>query len=83
MTMAAKHVPGRPRIGTGAAVSRVARDLFRQRWLPWTTAEWVRELMARVPCSRRTAYRALKRAYAEGVIADVYPAVPKPGGRHG
>lgn len=81
MTRAAKRVPGRPLIGTGAAVSRVARALFPR--LPWTKAEWVRELMARVPCSRRTAYRALKRAYAEGVIADVWPTVPKPGGRHG
>lgn len=79
---AAERVPGRPRIGTGAAVSRVARDLFRQRRLPWTTAEWVRELMAGVPCSRRTAYRALERPRAEGVISGPQ-VVSKPRGRHG
>lgn len=79
---AGKRGPGRPRIGTGAAVSLVARDLLRERRLIWATADWVRELMARVPCSRRTAYRALERAYAEGVIIGS-GFVSRPRGRHG
>jgi hypothetical protein len=62
--------PGRPPIGDTEAVQRVLGDLTREGYDPLTRTEWRDELMRRLPCSRRTAYRALARAIAKGTLTD-------------
>lgn len=50
-----------------AAVVGVLRALVREGVAELTIPAFVHALGRRVPCSRRTAYRALHRARAEGV----------------
>jgi hypothetical protein len=68
--MDAKSSAGRPAIGTPEAVRRVVRDLEREERGALTLAEWRDELMRRLSCSRRTAYRAVSRAIAARVLRD-------------
>jgi len=59
---------GRPIIGDPEAVRQVIRDLLRFGVRGMTVPELVSELMEKVPCSRRTAYRAIQRATEAGII---------------
>ncbi len=59
---------GRPRRCDTGDVIRVLRELVREGRASLTIAAFVRDIAGRVPCSRRTAYRALRRACDEGTI---------------
>jgi len=59
---------GRPRIGDAAAVSRVLREIEAAGMSVGCVSQLVRELVARIPCSRRTAYRAIECASKAEVI---------------
>jgi hypothetical protein len=64
----ATKATGRPRRCDSGDVNRVLRELVREGRASLTIAAFVREIAGRVACSRRTAYRALRRACDEGTI---------------
>ena len=66
--MSTKRSLGRPAIGTPEAVKQVLRALEHEERDALTRAEWRDELMHRLSCSPRTAYRAVSRAIAAGVL---------------
>ena len=61
--------PGRPRVCDTEDVRRVMRDLCQEGVTELALSEFVAEIMRRVPCSRRTAYRAINRACEEGKLS--------------
>jgi hypothetical protein len=59
---------GRPKIGDAAAVRRVLLEIEAAGLVLDFVSQLVPELVARIPCSRRTAYRAIERASEAKVI---------------
>lgn len=60
--------PGRPRVCGNRGLLDILQDLKREGVEQLSTPDVVAELQIRLPCSRRTAYRIITRAAAEGAI---------------
>ena len=67
-TAGQRRQPGRPRLGDAQVVRGVLVHLVAAGVEWFTVPELIATVMARVPCSRRTAYRLVRRACDEGAI---------------
>ncbi len=66
---APRRGPGRPRKGGSVELLDILQALRREGGGQLSVPDVVAALQSRIPCSRRTAYRIIMRAEAEGAIA--------------